>query len=261
MSAYVLCFEARAHDVNGRRVRHARFERRSALAVSAACVLATHIRESLEALLAAHVTLRLLEPVIPDSRAWHAISAGGHVFGVRGALCNAAFVLRPNDALALCAAAFGEAPGHSRTLSAVEQEVLVRALRGIAAPLTAVCGRELTPLEPVSDVRDYTTYFELLLERPVAARIGIALSRDPASAQGLTLRLDDLLGVELEVAVQFAEGALTAAEFLGLGPGSNVPMKTRVGEPGRLKVGGAVLARGECGSIGERNALIVTAVR
>jgi flagellar motor switch/type III secretory pathway protein FliN len=245
---------------NGR-VRAVRFAPRSSLPVSAACVVANGVRETLSALLAAPVFLRLLAPVVPDARGWSAIRAGALIFRVRGPVCDAAFVLRPDDALALASSAFGEEPGGSRNLSAVEQEVLVRALRGIAGSLAPVCGRELSPLERILDIDGYMTYFELLVERPAAARIGVALSRDPVSRASGSLRLDDLGSVEIEVRAEFASGTLSAAAFLDLRPGTIVPMKTRVGEPGLLKIGGAVLARGECGALGERSAMIVTAVR
>lgn len=257
----VLGFENERAVVCGRRVRRARFERRSSLPVSAACVVANGVRETLGALLAAPVSLRLLEPVIPDPAAWSAICADAQLFGLRGPLCDAAFVLRPQDAVALASSAFGEEADAPRSLSAVEQEVLVRALRGVAGSLAPVCGRELSPLERILDIRGYVTYFELLVERPVLARIGVALSRDPAARGAATLRLEDLLDVQIELSVEFASGTLSAAAFLDLGPGANVPMKTRVGDLGRLKIGGAVLARGECGAMGERNAMIVAAIR
>lgn len=242
-------------------VRPIRFERRSSLPVSAACIVANGVRETLSALLAAPVSLRLLEPVIPDPRAWDAICAGAQIFGVRGPVCDAAFVLRAPDAAALASSAFGEDAGAVRTLSAVEQEVVLRALRGIAGSLAPVCGREMTPLERILDIRGYATYFELLVERPAAIRLGVALSRDPVSRGGATLSLQDLDPVEVEVRAQFAAGTLSAAEFLDLRPGSIVPMTTRIGEPGLLKIDGALLARGECGALGNRNAIVVTAVR
>jgi len=245
-----------------KRVRAIRFQQRSSLPVSAACIVANGVRETLSALLAAPVSLRLLEPRIPDPQAWKTLFAGAQLFAVRGPVCDAAFVIRPADALALAAGAFGEHPHAARPLSALEQEVLVRALRGIAGSLAPVCGRELAPLERILDIHGYVTYFELLVERPMAARIGIALSRDPAArGSASTLRLEDLGGVDIEVRAQFAAGTLTAAAFLDLRPGTIVPMNTRVGEPGLLKIDGAVIARGECGAVGERSAFIVTAVR
>jgi flagellar motor switch/type III secretory pathway protein FliN len=256
-----LAFEPQSETVNGKRVRRVRFERRSSLPVSAACLVANSMRETLGALLGAPVSLRLLEPVIPDPQAWNAIAHGAQLFGVRGPVCGAALVLRPRDALALASIAFGEPADAARQLSALEQEVLVRALRGIAGSLAPVCGRELTALEPILDIRGYVTYFELLIERPAAARLGVALSRDPAAKGAATLRIEDLLDVQVDVSVQFAHGSLSAAAFLDLGPGSNVPMTTRIGAPGLLRAGEVVLARGECGAIGERNAMVVAAVR
>ena len=257
----VLGFERRSEILGGKRVRRACFERRSSLPVSAACLVANSVRETLGALLATPVHLRLLEPVLPDPQAWQTIAAEAQLFAVRGPVCDAAFVLRPQDALALAGSAFGEHAGSMRPLSALEQEVLARALRGLAGSLAPLCGRELSPLERILDIRGFVTYFELLLERPAAARIGIALSRDPLARGSGTLQIEDLLDVELEVSVHFARGTLPAAAFLDLRPGSDVPMKTRVGEPGLLQAGGAVLARGECGAMGEHNAMIITALR
>lgn len=255
----VLGFEREAVIADGKRVRRATFEPRSSLAVSAACVVANGVRETLSAVLATPVSLRLLEPVIPNPQAWSAISAGAQLFAVRGPAADGAFVLRPRDALALAGAAFGETPAGERALSPLETEVLTRALRAISGSLAPVCGRDISPLERILDIRGYTTYFELLVERPIALRLGVALSRDPVPRGAGTLRIDDLLDVEVEVAVEFAQGSMDGAAFLGLRPGVNVPMKTSVGEPGSLKAWGIMLARGECGALGERNAIAISA--
>lgn len=254
-----LAFERRAQMLHGRRVRAARFESRSALAVSAACLVANGVREALSAALGAPAVLRLLEPVIPDREAWTAIAAGAQLYRMPGSLADAVFVLRPADAAALAAAAFGEPAGEARGLSPVESQVLLRVVRAMCGCLAPVCGGEPAPLERILDISGYVTYFELLLERPVAARIGIALSREPVARSAATLRIEDLLDVEIELSVQFAAGEIPAAAFLDLREGVLVPMMTRVGERGRLCAGGTVLARGECGSLRERNALIVSA--
>lgn len=256
-----LTFEREAVIAIGRRVRRACFERRSSLAVSAACLVANGVRETLGALLASPVALRLLEPVIPNPQAWATITSDALLFGVRGPLCDAAFVLRRQDALALACAAFGEDPGPVRMLSPVENEVIARALRSIAGSLVPVCGRELSPVERILDIRDHLTYFELLVEQPVPLRLGVALSRDPLVRTGAGLRIEDLLDVEVEVTVEFASGTMAAGEFLDLRQGTNVPMNTKTGGPGLLKLAGFVLARGECGALGERHAMIVGAVR
>lgn len=253
----MLGFERAPQIVRGRRIRRACFQRRSALPVSAACVVANGVRETLSALLAVPVTLRLLEPAIPDARAWSEITAHAHLYRVRGTIADAAFVLRPRDALALAAAAFGEPILEKRALSPVEGEVLLRAVRALSGSLTAVCGRESSPVEPILDISGYVTYFELLVERPAPMRIGIALSRDPIAKASGALCIEHLLDVEIELSAQFASGAISAAAFLDLRQGMLVPMMTKIGMPGLLKAGGTVLARGECGTLSERNALIV----
>lgn len=252
----VLGFD-RSTQVDKRRIRCTRFERRSLLPVSAACVVANAVRETLSALLATTVTLRLLEPCIPDASAWSAICDQARLYRVRGAICDAAFVLRPTDALAIAAGAFGENSLAARDLSPVESEVLLRAMRALCGALAPVCGREPVHLEQTLDISGYVTYFELLVETPVQARIGIALARDPDAKTAGTLQAGRLSDVEIELSVQFAHGTMPAAAFLDLRPGAVVPMKTKIGAQGLLRAGGTVLARGECGTLGGRNVLIL----
>lgn len=240
-------------------VRAMRFERRSSLPLGAACLLANGVRETLAAVFGVPVSLRLLEPIVPEANAWASIAEDALLLRMRGPVAEAAFVLRPRDALALAAAAFGEEPGELRALSAVEHEVVMRALRALSGTLAGICGRELAAPEPILDIRGYTTYLELLVSAPAAFGLGVALARDPAPRGGPGLRIEDLLDVELEVGVQFAAGTISGGRFLDLRPGANVPMKTRMGERALLVAGGTVLARGECGALGERNAMIVGA--
>jgi flagellar motor switch/type III secretory pathway protein FliN len=252
-----LAFERRGQTIDGRSVRRAIFERRSALSVSAACVVANGVRETLSALLAIPVLLRLSEPAIPDAAAWQAISAQAHMYRVCGSAADAAFVLRPRDALALAAAAFGETEREPRPLSPVENEVVVRAVRALAGCLAPICGRDPARIEPILDITGYATYFELLVERPAAIRIGIALSKEPVTRGAASMSIEQLLDVEIELSAEFATGAIPAAAILDLRPGAVVPMITKIGQSGLLRAGGTVLARGECGTLGERNALIV----
>ncbi len=243
----VLGFQCHAEVLNGRRVRRAEFRQRSSLPVSAACVVANGVRETLASVLRLPVSLRLLEPVIPNPAAWRAICAGARIYGVRGAAADAVFVLRPADALALAAALFGEVPGDLRALSPLENEMVTRALSAVSGCLSAVCGRDAGEFAPILDIHGYAAYFELLFERPAALRLGVALSAEPPTAGGSTIRIGDLMDVELEVKVEFARGNIDGAAVLDLRPGTYVPMKTRVGERGLLKLGTAVLARGQCG--------------
>lgn len=254
----VLAFERSAETVAGRRVRRCGFQFRSSLPVAAACLVANAMRETLGALLAAPLSVRLLEPLIPAPQAWPALLQDALLFGVRGAVLEAAVVLRPRDARALAALAFGEMEASERELSAIERTIVTRAVTAIAPALAPVCGfRETPPVEPLAGPARFATYFEVLIEQPASLRIGVALSRDPAPGTGGTLRLEDLLDVPVEARVQFARGAMEAADLLGLGIGTIVPMMTRVHEGGLLLVDETAVATGDCGATGQRAAMIV----
>lgn len=249
-----LAFEDADRRSNGR-IREARFETRSSLPVSAGCVVANGVREVLSSVLKTPVTLRLLEPLVPDARGWAAIVAGANLYAVRGSVCDAAFVLRPGDALALAAAAFGESDPVERPLSPVEAEIVARAVRSLAGSLAAVCGTPISAPMPVESIAGYTTYFELWLREPASVRLGIALSREPDQARSGSLELPDLGDVPLEIRVEAAHGTIAAADLLDLRPGVILPMKTRIGESGLLKLGASVLGHGECGAVREHHAI------
>src|SRR5579872_5050025 len=120
----VLGFERSGCMVTGHRVRASRFETRSLLPVSAACLVANAARQTLSELFGAAVSLRLLEPVLPDGDAWACICDGALMYAVRGERCDGAFVLRRNDAVALAGAALGERVECSRALSVIENELI-----------------------------------------------------------------------------------------------------------------------------------------
>ncbi len=254
-----LCFQRTGAVVNGKRIRSAIFERRSALSIAAACIVANGIRQSLSAALNAPVHLRLLEPTVPGPHAWQVLIAGAQMFCARGPLADAALVLRPRDALAFATAAFEEPEGPPRSLSPLESHIVARALQRIAPALTPLCGCEIAQLEPILDISGYLTYFEVLVERPAAFRLGIALTRDPVSRPAAGLRIEDLLDVQVCLSVQFAAGEMDGETFLRLRPGVDVPMKTRMGEAALLSAEGIVLAQGDCGAAGARSALRVIA--
>ena len=261
MSARTLRFLAFPRAQSGARgsVREGNFVTRSLLPIAAACAVANAVRETLASLLAQPVRLQLTEPIVPDAASWRALTASGRFYRVCGPVCQAAIVLRAQDALALAAGAFGELPGGARPLSAVEEETLTRVAGALSGSLAHVCGPGIEPAERILDISGFVTYFELLVEGPMEARIGIALSRDPDAHPAKTLRANDLAGIEIELRVDLARGVLAAAAFLDLRPGAQVPMKTRIGDPGLLKAGAVSLARGECGALGDRAAFAVTA--
>lgn len=248
-----LRFSETAEARNGKRMRAARFERRSGLPVSAACVVASSVRETLSALFGTPAAVRLLEPSIPAPDAWPAISGRALLYRTRGNVADAAIVLRPREAVALAAALFGEAPPDGeRELSPLERDVLDRLAGAIAPSLQSVCGlRDRDALEPAHTIAGYTTYFEILLERPVEARIGIALSRDPQPEPRARLTVDDLSNVALTVVARLELDRTPARELTQWKNGTLLPLREMRGS---VLLAGKELARGTCGVRGGKYA-------
>ena len=244
----------------GRRVREARLVERSLLPLSAACLVASAVREALAAIVNAPIAARLLEPVIPSAPAWAAIARGAALYRIRGSVADAAIVLRPADAAAIAAAVFGERavePTPSqRPLSPIERDVLDRAAGAIAATLSAVCGsRERESLERIATISGYVSYFEIALEQAVDARIGIALSPDPAPEPHGTLDLADLGDVELSPAVRIELEPADAAALANLRVGAMLALPPNF--RGRLTLSDRTVARGVCGLTAGRFAFAV----
>lgn len=254
----MLGFERRCSVVCGRRVRASLFESRSALPVAAACLVANSARETLAGLFGAPVSLRLLEPVLPDGAGWKCIGADAQIFGVSGESADAAFVLRRDDALALAGATFGERVQGTRPLSAIETELLARVVSALGGTLAPICGaREGSRMLRMSRLDGFLTYFEIILEEPVQARIGIAISREPQPRVVPGIGVGDLKGIEVELSVEIAHGFLSAASILRLRPGDLVTFDSALGDRAFLRAEDAIIARGECGELNGRAVLTV----
>lgn len=237
------------------RVRPARFARRSYLPLSAACMVAASMREAIAAILGCAAGVRLLEPVVPSVDAWLTIARGSLIYRARGVAADAAIVLRPADAAAIAAAVFGEVQldgAAPRELSVLERDVLDRVAAAIAPSLQSVCGtREREPLERMHTLAAFATYFEVLLEQPFDARIGVALSRDPLPEARGRLTVEALAEVTLRAAARIDVTTLRGREIATLAGGEVLTMPP--GKPrARLIVEGRTLARGTCGLRGGR---------
>ena len=253
----VLSFDRSCGAAGKHRVREAAFVRRSLLPVAAACLVANAARETLTGLLGA-VTLRLFEPVLPDSAAWNCIAAGAEIFAVRGSLADAAFVLRCDDALSLAGAAFGERTIAGRALSALEAELLARIVGALCGTLAPVCGaREDSRVERLTGLNGFVTYFELLVEEPVEARIGIALSREPAPQILPSPGIAHLEGIELNLAIEIAHGIVPASAVLDLRCGDLVKLDSRLADRAIVRAAESVVASGEYGEIDGRGVVIL----
>jgi hypothetical protein len=246
----------------GKRLREARFERRSSLPVSAACVVANGIRETLTALLGAPALVRLFEPVIPDPCAWEAVVRNAMLYRVRGSVADAVVVVRAGDAGALASAVFNEPPNRSvspRELSPIECDVLDRIANAIAANVVAVCGaREAHPVERIAAIGEFVTFFELLVERPVEARVGIALSRDPSPEPRGGLELAHIADLQIHVVASLDLGHAWAATVAGLAMDAILPIDSNELRRCSLAASGRRLARGTCGVRNGRFAIAAT---
>ena len=210
-----------------KRVRAATFQARSSLPISAACVVANGVRETLSSLLGAAVGMRLFEPCIPSPQAWRTLLHEARLYRIRGAVADAAVVLRAPDAAALAAMLFGEAQAQfsERALSSLECDVLDRMVNAFAANLSTVCGaRDSHPIERVTSIAGFVTYFELLVTDPMIARIGIAISRDPSPERGATLDVAVLSGITVSATATLDLGESDVASVARLKAGDVIDL-------------------------------------
>jgi len=257
-----LSFETRARCADGRAIRRVRFATRSALPINAACVVANGVREMLASLLGTTVTLRLIEPLIPTSEGWQVVLGDALIYRVAGSVADAALVFARSDAVALVGAAFGEAPAGastSRTLSTVEHDVLDRMVDEIAVNLGPICGvAERHRARRIDRLEGFETFFELIVDNPVQARIGVAISRDPAIEARAMFSTSHLAAVGLRATAALPLESLTAAQILELKPGAFVRIRSADFSRCRLAIHGRALASGTCGA---RNGRFAFALR
>jgi hypothetical protein len=245
-----LTFVAPRGAVSG--LRRASFEERSWLPLSAACLVAGGIRETLGALLGMPLQTQLFEPGIPRFDAWTAISHDAIIYRWRGSISDAAIVLRLPDAAAVAAAAFGERSvrvADSRSLSPLEGDVVDRIVAAIARTLVPVCGSsERESLDRIASIADYRTYFEIAVAAPVDARIGIALSNDPPPQPLGNITMDGLGEVILGLDAYLDVARVPIHSIAALRRGDVVPVRP----PGRARL--AIAGRTLCaGTTGVRN--------
>jgi hypothetical protein len=238
----------------GSRIRKAAFEERSLLPVSAACVVANAVREQLAALTSVGVELRLWPPAIPQAGAWQTLLRDAQVYHVRGASCDAAFVLRRLDAQALAALLFGERMPYRRAaqLSRLEAQITRKAVERLIPALAPVCGE--CGLAPAPTKAAFATYFELHAVEPLEFCIGVALSREPAAVRTTGFALERVLDARVAVVAEFPLQAMRAAAAASLRSGDVLEVAR---ESATLRVGDRPVARGACGLRASRYAFEV----
>lgn len=236
-----------------KRVRPIRFVQRSLLPLGAACVVANGVREALGSAVAAEAAVRLFPPERPDPRGWHAILRDARIYALRGPSAEAVIILRTEDAAAIAAAAFGENEAASPSLSPLECTALDRVMAILASQFGAICGG-VPRIERVTEPGSLATFFELQIERPVTARVGVGLRCDPAPVPDRVLEAEDLADIPIAVRVRMDVGRMPAAALAALEPGDVMPIGSRLGR-GLLTAAGRTLALGEVGVSGNRYAL------
>jgi hypothetical protein len=230
-------------------IRRATFEERSWLPLSAACLVAANVRETLGALLGIPLQTRLFEPAIPQDDGWREIGRDATIYRVRGSVSDAAIVLRPRDATAMAAAAFGESAKTGeppRPLSPLEGDILDRAVASIAGALVPVCGPyERDSLTRIPSMAGFRSYFEIAIDPPVEVRIGVALSHDlpPEPAGSLTAGV--LSGVEVRVDAIVDVARVTAHAVASLRAGDMFALHGW--NAARLTVAGRTVGTGPAG--------------
>jgi flagellar motor switch/type III secretory pathway protein FliN len=249
---------------DGRAVRSLRFEPRSTLPLSAACVVANGARETLSRMLARPIEVDVIEPAIPAADARRIVLRDAFVQRVRGRVCDAFVIVRPLDARRLVASAYGESERRDDApLSEIEGTTLERIVTSLVPLCVALCGdiRSSARETPERALHDCATYFEVRALGASSFAIGFALSADPREAVEPQLHLDDLADLELPVRAIFARGAVAVPAFARLSPGALLRLDTPLGAPGILEIGGVRFGRVVCGVRGTHAAVIVGAQR
>jgi hypothetical protein len=247
---------------DGRLVHEAFFEPVTDLPLSTVCQAANGARERLSRLLGRELTVDVFAPVLLGDGANGVLFGDGTYYAATGALCDAYVVFRERDGHRLAASAFGEEDGSgSGPFSTLEERALARIAAEIAAlcvPFTGDiaalrCHSAASSPPPVC-----VTYFELRIDHPVDAAIGIGLSKDPGLAFGAVVDRSMLADVKLPVRAEFAEARLDARDIARWTVGATVRLETKIGAPATLRVGDVIVAVGECGVRDRAHAVAVT---
>jgi len=237
-------------------VRRARFVPRASIPLSAACLVANGIRETLRELFGARCELSIGEPTAIGRPEWEALSRDAYCFLTCGRQTDIVLVVPAADARVLVARAFGEADLTSApVLSALEVHALERiAVRCAAAfdPLYAERRGVSQRIAPGA-LPACVAFFDLHVSAPAPIEMGIGIVRDlpdcgPAGAFAPAL----LSGVPLQVHAEFASGTIDARALLSLAPGDVVRLDTQVGAPACLKIADTYIASGTGGIAGGR---------
>jgi flagellar motor switch/type III secretory pathway protein FliN len=257
--------DLRFEDARSGRVRPATFVPRASVPLSAACVVANGLRETLREVLGGRCDLVIGEPVAIRPEAWALLSRQAHCFLTLGRQTDIVLVIPDEHARRLVLGAFGEGEAvAAATLSALEREAVDRIAARCATAFDPLCIERRGPPQRLAAaaVPPCVAYFDVRVRAPITIDLGIGIVRDlpdPGPAGALPPHLLGPVAVDLRV--EFAQGTTDLATLLRLAPGDVLPLDTQVGAPGTLKIYGRSIARGVCGASGGRYSFEVHAVQ
>lgn len=241
-------------------VRAARFVPRSSIPLSAACMVANGIRETLRELWG-ECDVRLGEPAAIDADAWHELARDAHCFLTRGRQTDIVLTLSSADARALVLRAFGEgAPIGEGACSALELHAIERIAARCAAAFDPLCAERHGPSRAVqsSELPTCVAFCDVRVHVPIPITLGIGIVRDlPDPGPSGTLAPGALAGVSVDVWAEVATGTIEAGRLLALRVGDVVRMDTKVGSSASLNVDSQRIARGACGVLAAYHAFQV----
>jgi len=235
---------------DGRVIRRPSFVPHSTLPISAACLVANGVRETLSRLLASDLDVDLIEPAMPLGAERRTLLDGATILRVRGRLCDGFVIVRPLDLRRIVALAFGESERpEADALSEIERATVERVVTALVPLCNVLCGT-LGPVSRETGERaacDLVTYFEVRTTGSAHVAIGFALTHDPVEEVTARLTLDDLSDIEIEGSVELGTGALGVPAFSRLAAGATLVLETALAAPGTLRFGDVAFARGTCG--------------
>lgn len=240
-----------------RTIRAGSFQARSHLPLAAATLVANAMREQLAALLRCEVAVRLCEPCVPEPQAWPILLASSRSVLVRGPITDVALVLREEDAHGFITAAFGADILAQGPPSLIEGRVIDRLLEALAGTLGPIVGpRFVTHALKEPGQRVFAAYFEVLIEAPMQARVGVAIVHDPPPPVRGCVEPAAMDPIEIEVSAVFACGEHPAAQVVELTIGDVITIEDSTIY---LRAQGALLGHGECGVSAGKFAVVCSA--
>ena len=243
-----------------RKYRVPRFARRVPVAIESIAGIANAIERRTADLLATDLQVDVFPPVTLEDGDWERLCEGAHGYEFEGERASAVLLCTAHTARRIVAWAFGERErvdqfDRERELSVLEGRVLDRFVGELAGSLYAVCDAARAATQ-VARPRRCSVYCEIRLGAPIGASLGIAMS-EPVAAAGKRLSQNAIDECPIECSVRLGVAPVDIFTIAALAIGDVLRIETKVGPSATLNLGAEVIAAGEGGVVGDRNAFKV----